>query len=143
MFRDRALKLHGFLGDRDFVVENSASGDLYAIDFNNDAPRIAIIDDPFGSLSVTGISSPPGNGAVLDPAISPLTGDIFTLDGVNLIRVDTGTDSFVSVGAFGFGTPIRGLAFSPIPEPGTALLLGAGLVALAVRRKTSLLQRRS
>ena len=119
------------LGDRDVVAENPVTGNLLAIDTNGSPPRLAIVEDVFGSPQITPVANPPENLAIPSFAISPDTGTIFAHDNTRLSYVDVGLDSYVNVGGtFGLPTNMRGIAF--IPEPGSvALLACAALGPLA------------
>jgi hypothetical protein len=76
-------------------------------------------------------------GLTFDIASRPEDDVMFAIDSGTgtLYTMDTSNGALTGVGPYG---PINlvGLAFSPIPEPGTLVLLGSGVALLAGRRRT-------
>ena len=46
-----------------------------------------------------------------------------------------GSDVFSTIYTAAAGTNVRGVAFAPVPEPGSLLILGAELAVAALRRR--------
>ncbi|MDJ0848631.1 MAG: hypothetical protein QNK04_09660 [Myxococcota bacterium] len=114
-----------------------SDGRLFSVAFKNnmraDDQLITIDPDtaavtPIGLLG-TSVLAPTVGGLAFGPGDSLYFSDHFSLYSVD---VDTGAATLI--GAHGTGTPMAGLAF--IPEPASATLLLAGLLALAARRQS-------
>jgi len=75
-------------------------------------------------------------GQVFDIASRPEDDVMFAIDtGTNsLYTLDTSNGALGLIGDYGTPLNLVGLAFSPIPEPGTVVLLGLGIALLARRR---------
>lgn len=122
----------GFIDSDDFVfLTHEARLDVSLFDFTTsttvfDAQQTAIgpgvIDEVLGQLEGT------------DIFLGALSG---RLHAGHEYRLDFGIASFndtVAFGLQGLGSSEFSLALTAVPEPGTALLLNAGLVAMALRR---------
>lgn len=79
-------------------------------------------------------------GTIFDIASRPEDDVMFAVDTSSnfLYTMNTGNGALDGVGDYGAPLNLVGLAFSPIPEPGTLLLLGLGVSLLATRRSRSL-----
>jgi hypothetical protein len=116
-----------------FALGFSQSGDLYGIADATD--------------DLIGISVLSGNGTFIadmqlsqsfDIASRPEDDVMFLVDSgtSSLYTLDVGNGNAMGVGGYGEPFNLVGLAFSPIPEPGTLLLIAFGLPVLAMRRRT-------
>jgi hypothetical protein len=76
-------------------------------------------------------------GALFDIASRPEDNAMFAVDTTtnSLYTLDVTNGALTGIGDYGAPLNLVGLAFSPIPEPGTLLLLGAGVALLAGRRE--------
>lgn len=104
-----------------------STGGLYTLDLKT------------GLATLVGTGAAGGTGGPLGMATDPETGLLYVAEwrsgsSMTLATVAplTGTRTFV--GTMTGGLQIEGLAFSPVPEPSTNLLLGAGSILLAIFR---------
>lgn len=118
--------------DNVFALGFDQSGKLFGV---SDAT-----DDLIGIDLVTGNGSFIANmqvGSAFDIASRPEDDVMFLVDTTSsfLYTLDTSNGNLTGVGPYGGASPnLVGLAFSPIPEPGTMLLVGLGVVLLARKR---------
>ena len=132
------------LGDRDVLAQNPLTGDLLAIDFNDLAPRLAVIQDPFGILATSAYVNPPVDGSLGDAAVSPATGQVFAcrVAGDNeLVRVNVATNDYSTIGMFGTSSPVVGIAF--VPEQSTVVLFVMGAATAGVLRLVRRINRKN
>jgi hypothetical protein len=116
-----------------FALGFTQAGDLYGI--ADMTKELISIDLSSGNGSLVAgmqvnfafdIASRPGDDVMF--LVDSGTSFLYTLDVTNGV--------LTGVGGYGGGPPnLVGLAFAPIPEPGTFLLVASGLVALAGRRR--------
>lgn len=101
--------------------------------FGAGADQLVRFDTTTGVASIIG---PTGTNAaaVADLAFDFVGGAWYLTDGASLFSVDPLTGAAASIGALG-ASGFSGLAY--VPSPGAGVLLAAGVVAAARRRRTS------
>jgi hypothetical protein len=117
-------RYRGELGQRLAELQGfpAGKGDMIVID---DVDTVAMSDELFEDLlSPTFVLN---DAPLWDPKIFDIIPSLFAVG--NGIRYDDFPDPGFEPGEVNDDTPV-------IPEPGTALLLGSGLVALALRKRT-------
>ena len=108
------------IGDRDNVVFNSKSKQLFAIDTNGRPPRIAAISNMFKTLAIAAAGNPPIDPYIYDLVTSPDTGIFFGVRRLSaederrqFVRYVRITNSFEKIGAMNSSTII---AFTAVPN---------------------------
>jgi len=93
------------------------------------------ITNPFGVTSLTGIGGNTFNdlGGEWDLAFKADEGCLFTTRFQQLVEVNQLTNVLTPINNYAGRIEMRGIA--AVPEPGTLIALGAGLLALARRRR--------
>jgi hypothetical protein len=117
--------------------------DVFALGFSQGGTLYGVADvtnDLIGIDLVTGLSSFIADLQVefgFDIASRPEDDVMFLADSAtnSLYTLDVGNGALTGVGGYTAPLNLVGLAFSPIPEPGTLLLLALGLPLLASRRR--------
>lgn len=118
--------------DNVFALGFDQSGFLFGISDSSD--ELIRINTANGAGVLVG---PTGLGFAFDLASRPEDGVMFVADSgtSSLYTINTATGATTLVGDYGSSTNVVGLAFSPVPEPGTLTLLAGGLSSLALRRR--------
>ncbi len=103
------------LGDRDTVCWNPLSGELITADYNGTAPRIAVVSDPFQRLSTTAWANPPPAEDIIDLAILPSTGQMFTIrtSTNELVELDQNGNRYSTIGPIRTSANVVGIAVAP------------------------------
>ena len=110
----------------------SPGGVLYGFDVGLSGAGLIVIDPSTGA-AVDVNSSVGGDGTQVQTiAFSPNGGLYGARDSLYAIDVSTGVLSFIGNGPY---SDIRGMEFAVVPEPGTGLLVVAGLLGLAGWRR--------
>jgi len=121
------------IGDRDFLAFDPIRNALLGYDSNGDSPRLAVIDDPFGTPSITGLADPPIDLRPIDLAVSPNSGRMFTTYGSDLVELVVSNDSYATIGSHQLSVDVVGLAFAAaVPEPSTYVMAGLSLMGLGL-----------
>lgn len=139
---DALYKIDPVTGVADFIGRITFEN-VFALGFSQDGKLYGIAD---ATDDLIGISVLSGNGTFIadmqltmsfDIASRPEDDVMFLVDsGTNaLYTLDVGNGNATGVGGYGEPYNLVGLAFSPIPEPGTLLLIAFGLPVLAMRRR--------
>jgi len=142
---DALYKIDPVTGMADFIGRITFE-DVYALGFSQTGKLFGIAD---ATDELIGIDLVTGNGsfianmqvtAAFDIASRPEDDVMFLVDsgsgGSNfLYTLDTSNGNLTGVGDFGATLNLVGLGFSPIPEPGTLLLVALGLPLLARQRR--------
>jgi hypothetical protein len=139
---DALYKIDPVTGVADFIGRITFE-DVFALGFDQSGKLFGIAD---ATDELIGIDLVTGNGSFIanmqvsssfDIASRPEDDVMFLVDsGSNfLYTLDTGNGNLTGVGDYGAPLNLVGLAFSPIPEPGTLLLVALGLPLLASRRR--------
>ncbi len=130
-------------------IGNLLFSDVYALGFDQTGSLFGVSDATDQLIS---ISTATGNGAlvanlrlssIFDIASRPEDNTMFLVDSgtFHVMTLNTSNGTVADVGAYGLNSPnLVGLAFSPVPEPGTlalALIGLAGLVFVAYRKRGS------
>jgi hypothetical protein len=55
--------------------------------------------------------------------------------GQRLLTINPATGTFLTNIGFGYAGSVSGIAFAPVPEPGTGLLVMSGVLGMAARRR--------
>jgi hypothetical protein len=139
---DALYKIDPVTGVADFIGRITFE-DVFALGFDQSGKLFGIADatdELIGIDLVTGNGSFIANmqvGSSFDIASRPEDDVMFLVDsGSNfLYTLDTSNGNLTGVGDYGTPLNLVGLAFSPIPEPGTLLLVALGLPLLASRRR--------
>ena len=124
------------LGDNDGVVWDAANTRTLVHDYNaNDGlPRVASVDDIFGTPTFTTVAEPPSRGDVGDSAVDPQTGRLYVsgFDAAGGFLVEVLQNSYAEIGPYNAGSQVVGIAFGP-PAPCNPadLTLPRGLLDLA------------
>ena len=141
---DALYKIDPLTGMADFIGRITFEN-VYALGFSQTGKLFGIAD---ATDELIGIDTVTGNGSFIanmqltssfDIASRPEDDVMFLVDsGTNfLYTLDTGNGNAMGVGDYGADLNLVGLAFSPIPEPGTLLLVAIGLPLLASRRRAA------
>jgi hypothetical protein len=116
-----------------FALGFTQTGKLYGVSDVTD--QLIGIDTTLGTGTAIG---PTGLNAIFDIASRPEDDAMFAVDALtnSLYRMDVNTGGTGLIGAHTSAHNMVGLAFGPVPEPGTFALLaiGAGLATLRRRR---------
>jgi hypothetical protein len=139
---DALYKIDPVTGVADFIGRITFE-DVFALGFDQSGKLFGIAD---ATDELIGIDLVTGNGSFIanmqvsssfDIASRPEDDVMFLVDsGSNfLYTLDTSNGNLTGVGDYGTPLNLVGLAFSPIPEPGTLLLVALGLPLLASRRR--------
>jgi hypothetical protein len=128
----------GDIGFNDvFALGFSQAGKLYGV--SNATHQLLLIDTTLGSGGIIGPVTPQ---SVFDLATRPEDGTAFIVDsgttgvGTNsLYRIDLNTGGTGLIGPHTATHNMVGLAFGPVPEPGSFTLLAFGATLLTFRRK--------
>jgi hypothetical protein len=139
---DALYKIDPVTGVADFIGRITFE-DVFALGFDQSGKLFGIAD---ATDELIGIDLVTGNGSFIanmqvsssfDIASRPEDDVMFLVDsGANfLYTLDTGHGNLTGVGDYGAPLNLVGLAFSPIPERGTLLLVALGLPLLASRRR--------
>lgn len=115
---------------------------VYALAFNNAGTLYGVAHDRHSLVTIstaTGAASlvaPVGLDAVYDIATRPEDNVTFAVDTITskLYTLDLATGATAEIGPY-TASNLVGLAFSPVPEPTTLVLLAGGLAFLARRRR--------
>ena len=112
-------------------------GTLYAIDSNLDI--LANQVNPNGGVLVTlgalGFNTSDLVGFDIDSGIAYAAMTAPAGVASQLFTINLGTGAATLVGTIGGGVPLTAMSVVPVPEPGTWIAVGAGLVALLLRRR--------
>lgn len=117
---------------------------VFALGFDNSGALFGISDASDELISIDtasglgGLVAPIALDLAFDLAARPEDGVMFVADSgtFSLYTIDTATGLTTLVGPYGAGTNVVGLAFSPaVPEPTTLVLVGGGLLLMALRRR--------
>lgn len=138
---DALYKIDPVTGVADFIGRITFEN-VYALGFSQTGDLYGIAD---ATDDLIGISVLSGNGTFIadmqvgqsfDIASRPEDDLMFLVDSDtnSLFTLDTSNGNLTGVGGYGAPLNLVGLAFSPIPEPGTLLLIALGLPLLAMRR---------
>ncbi len=116
-----------------FALAFNNSGKLYGV--SNDTHQLLLIDTTLGS---GGLVAPVAPQSIFDIATRPEDGTTFAVNAFTneLYKLDLNTGATTLVGPH--TTPTHnmvGLAFGPVPEPGTVTLLAFGAAFAAFRRR--------
>lgn len=109
------------------------AGKLYGV--SNDTHQLLLIDTTLGTGGVVGPVAPQ---SVFDIATRPEDGTSFAVNAFTneLYKIDLNTGATTLVGPHTIPTHnMVGLAFGPVPEPGTLTVLAIGAVIASVRRR--------
>jgi hypothetical protein len=139
---DALYEIDPVTGVADFIGRITFEN-VYSLGFSQGGKLYGIAD---ATDELIGISVLSGNGTFIadvdlslsfDIASRPEDDAMFLVDSAtsSLYTLDVGDGSVTSVGPYGGNPNLVGLAFSPIPEPGTLLLIAFGLPLLAMRRR--------
>jgi hypothetical protein len=139
---DALYKIDPLTGVADFIGRITFEN-VFALGFSQTGDLYGIAD---ATDDLIGISVLSGNGTFIADVDLSLSFDIASRpEDDAMFLVDSGTSSLytldvtdgtvTSVGPYGDSPNLVGLAFSPIPEPGTLLLIAFGLPVLAMRRR--------
>lgn len=136
-----ATSIGRILFDNVFALAFDQSGNLFGVaDATDELISISTATGNGSSIATLVV------GSAFDIASRPEDDTMFLADsgtvGTNtLYTVDTASGALTTVGSFSaaVGLNIAGLAFSPVPEPGTVILVGVSLLPLGLLR----LRRRS
>jgi hypothetical protein len=115
------------------------AGNLFGFSSPTPPEGIARIDKTTGAFQLVGPTNTPDKVWLTDLAVRPEDGVMigvgdFVFGSNKLYQVNTTTGALIPIGNSQF-QQLAGLAFSPVPEPSTILLLAATLPALTVRRR--------
>jgi hypothetical protein len=117
--------------------------DVFALGFDQNGALFGVSD---ATEDLIGIDLVTGNGSFIadlrvteafDIASRPEDDVMFLVDTAtsSLYTIDVTNGNLTGIGPYGGTSPnLVGLAFAPIPEPGTMLLVGLGLTLIARRR---------
>lgn len=132
------------LPDYSIVIDVSFDGDDAQIDVTGWSQTITSIDGS-GNIISTGAGAASctvlgGIGAFVCPTVSTTIGGWPPVNGPSLVSsaiIDTGlqTITIIDNSLPAGGTITQSYSYTIVPEPSTALLLGAGLAVVALRRR--------
>jgi hypothetical protein len=116
---------------------------VFALGFDQNGDLFGVAD---ATNELIKISTSTGNGALVaglavglafDVASRPEDNKMFLADSstFNLYTVDTSNGNLTPIGPYGSATNLVGLAFSPVPEPGTLVLGAIGLTFVGLLRR--------
>jgi len=119
--------------DNVFALAFNNAGKLYGV--SNTSHQLILIDTTLGS---GGLIAPVAPTSIFDIATRPEDGTTFAVNAFTneLYKLDLGTGGTTLVGTHTALTHnMVGLAFGPVPEPGTLTLLAIGATIASLRRK--------
>lgn len=132
----------GSTGDLSALAFNP-TGFLYSIDSTGTSNSLLHVIDPNTGLITNTMSMNVNLGSAVGMTFDPITGAAYVADGgdasaTNLLyQLDVTSGMLSAIGPTNIPTGISGLAFTPVPEPGSLCLTAIGIAYLAVRKRHS------